>query len=143
MQMWVKTAAFMTMSAMIVSGCSKSETAADAGPAIAVSSTDVQSGLVVFSEDADMVTAMFNIGALKVKAPACARTKAVGSFLEANYKDWLSAQGYGEAATLELDMVEILSYDEYNKAKDVKAYGRYTVSPTASGAKAVLSDSEC
>lgn len=143
MQKWMKTAALATVSAIIVSGCSKADTAPKTDPAISVSSSDMQSGLVVFSDDADVVAAMFNIGALKSEASACARTRAVGGYLAANYGDWLAAQGYDSGAMLELDMVEILSYDEYNKAKDVEAYGRYVVTPSASGAKAVLSDSDC
>jgi len=128
MSMKLKLLGVISCAVMAVSGCAGDDGADTSGATIVVSPEQIQAGLVVFTADAENISAMFNVGSIETNAAsACDKSKAVGSYFQKNYVQWLTAQGYESGAKLELDIVDILSYDEYNEAKDVKAYGAYSI----------------
>ena len=132
----VNITAFMSCAFLALSACSgeiKTATPID----VIVTAEHIQSGMVVLSAEPSVVKAMMNIGVIEQEANACDKISALTTYFEENHENWLNLQGYEQDTQIEMDMIEVLTFDEYNKAKDVKPYG--TISFNASGETVFIS----
>jgi len=133
----IKISAFLLF---LLSACGQG--GADSIPVekLTLNENDIDAISIILSEDPtnDSVEILANIGGITKNANACAKILAVQEYFTDNYQEWANQNNVNWSKKLRVNLVDILSYDEYDEVKDTKIYG--VVSVNGNDVKIQLAD---